>query len=37
MQEIIDLIGAMLKIIEVTLKMLTFLKERHETNRNHPR
>jgi hypothetical protein len=37
MQEIIELIGAMLRIVEVILKVLTFLKERSEINRNHPR
>jgi hypothetical protein len=35
MQEIVELIGVILRVIEVILKVLAFLKGK-ATNRNHP-
>jgi hypothetical protein len=36
MQEIIELLGVILRTIEVVLKVLAFLKRKVEKNRNHP-
>jgi hypothetical protein len=36
MQEIIELVGVILRTIEVVLKVLAFLKGKVEKSRNHP-
>jgi hypothetical protein len=36
MQEIIDLIGFILRCVDIILKVLSFFNEKREKSRNHP-